>query len=347
MNTENNQIAIICITENGKNLALKLQSELKEGHIYFVKKNGEDSSENIIVVREKLKEFIPTIFNKYRYIVFIMATGIVVRTIAPLIQSKFDDPAVIVTDEKGTNVISLLSGHIGGANEMTLYISNLIGSNPVITTATDVNNKSSLDIMAKKLDGYIENFRDNVLKINSMLVNNEPVGLFLDGDYDVDTRGFKLVKQEELENLETVVVVSHKENVNSKNIIKLVPKDIVIGVGCKRNIDSIHLQNSLKEFLHINNIDINAIKFIGSIEIKKDEQAIIDLAKYLNVPFKTFTVEEISKVDHLYSKSEWVKKNVGVYSVAEPCAHLLSESNVIIEKQKYTGITFSAGRVKK
>lgn len=346
MNTENNQIAIICITENGKNLALKIQSELKEGHIYFVKKNGEDSGENVIVVREKLKEFIPTIFNKYRYIVFIMATGIVVRTIAPLIQSKFDDPAVIVTDERGTNVISLLSGHIGGANEMTLYISNLIDSNPVITTATDVNNKSSLDIMAKKLDGYIENFRDNVLKINSMLVNNEPVGLFLDGDYDVDTRGFKLVKQEELENLETVVVVSHKENLNSKNIIKLVPKDIVIGVGCKRNIDSIHLQNSLKEFLHTNNIDINAIKFIGSIEIKKDEQAIIDLAKYLNVPFKTFTVEEISQVDYLYSKSEWVKQNVGVYSVAEPSAHLLSEGNMIIEKQKYTGITFSAGRVK-
>lgn len=107
------------------------------------------------------------------------------------------------------------------------------------------------------------------------------------------------------------------------------------------------MRNSLKEFLHTNNIDINSIKAIGSIEVKKDEQAIIELAKYLNVPFKTFTVEEISKVDHLYGKSEWVKKNVGVYSVAEPCAHLLSEGNMIIEKQKYTGITFSAGRVNK
>ena len=82
-------------------------------------------------------------------------------------------------------------------------------------------------------------------------------------------------------------------------------------------------------------------------EIKKDEKAIIDLANYLNVPFETFTVKEISQIDHLYGKSEWVKKNVGVYSVAEPCAHLLSDGNLIIEKQKYTGIIFSAGRVNK
>ena len=224
MNTENNEIAIICITQNGKNLALRLQSELKEGHVYFVKKKSEDElqefSKGVIRIYEKLKDFVPTIFNKYRYIVFIMATGIVVRTIAPLIQSKFEDPAVIVTDERGTNVISLLSGHMGGANEMTLYISHLIGANPVITTATDVNNKSSLDMMAKKLNGYIENFRDNVLKVNSRIVNNKPVGLFLDGNYDVDTRGFKLLKHQDvdiIENIETVVVVSDKENLNFKN----------------------------------------------------------------------------------------------------------------------------------
>ena len=385
MSTENNKIAIICITENGKKLAIKIQNRLNEGQIYFVKRekskelqevcniSNDDNvtnkdklkveyqdSENIVRIKDKLSNFIPTIFDKYRYIVFIMATGIVVRTIAPLIQSKFKDPAVIVTDEKGTNVISLLSGHMGGANEMTLYLSHLIDANPVITTATDVNNKSSLDMIEKNLNGYIENFRDNVLKINSMIVNNKPVGLFLDGDYHIDTRGFTLLtyddmlnlnhtNNKDLENIETVVVVSNKRRLNfqSKKIIKLVPKDIVLGVGCKRNTDSQHMRESLQEFLEINNIDINSIKTIGSIEIKKDEQAIIDLANYLDVDFKTFTVQQISQVDYLYGKSEWVKKNVGVYSVAEPCAHLLSNGNIIIEKQKYTGITFSAGRVNK
>ena len=93
------------------------------------------------------------------------------------------------------------------------------------------------------------------------------------------------------------------------------------------------------------NIDINGIKEIGSIEIKKEEKAIIDLAKFLGVDFKTFSVDEISKVDYLYEKSQWVKKNVGVYSVSDPVAHLLSEGRVIINKQKYDGITFSIGRI--
>ena len=105
------------------------------------------------------------------------------------------------------------------------------------------------------------------------------------------------------------------------------------------------MKNSLIKFLAEYNIDINAVKEIGSIEIKKDEKAIIDLAKYLNVPFKTFSVKEISKVDYLYEKSDWVKKNVGVYSVSDPVAHLLSEGRVIINKQKYDGITFSIGRI--
>ena len=158
-----------------------------------------------------------------------------------------------------------------------------------------------------------------------------------------------LNNNKDLENIETIVVVTNKQKLDFKSdkIIKLVPKDIVLGVGCKKNTDSQHMKESLHEFSRINNIDINSIKKIGSIEIKKDEKAIIDLANYLNVPFETFTVKEISQIDHLYGKSEWVKKNVGVYSVAEPCAHLLSDGNLIIEKQKYTGITFSAGRVNK
>ena len=134
------------------------------------------------------------------------------------------------------------------------------------------------------------------------------------------------------------------ENLNEK-IIKVTPKDIVIGVGCKKNTDSDHMKNSLIKFLKEYNIDINSVKEIGSIEIKKDEKAIIDLAKFLDVKFKTFSVEEISKVDYLYEKSYWVKKNVGVYSVSDPVAHLLSEGRVIINKQKYDGITFSIGRI--
>ena len=235
-----------------------------------------------------------------------MASGIVVRTIAPLIKNKFSDPAILVSDEKGKNIISLLSGHMGGANEMTLYISNLLNSNPVITTATDVNNKSSLDMIAKKLNAHIYDFRNKVLKINSMLVNDEVVNLFIDGDYDIDTRGFNICKLDEINNLDEVVVISNKKNLNliNNNILKVVPKNIVIGIGCRKNMDKEYMINSLSDFLHKQNIDINSIKEIGSIDVKKNEEALINLSIYLNVPFKTFTAEEISKVGLIYMKNQ-------------------------------------------
>ncbi|MGM9963972.1 MAG: cobalt-precorrin 5A hydrolase [Clostridium sp.] len=356
MNLEDKKIAILSITNNGRELALRIKEIMKDVDVFFIKKDTDYKNDEVIVVNKGLKEFIPQIFDKYDYLVFIMATGIVVRTIAPLIISKFSDPAILVMDEKGNNIISLLSGHMGGANEMTLYMSDLINSHPVITTATDVNKKSSLDMIAKKLNGHIDDFRDNVLKINSMLVNNEEVHLYIDGNYKINHNGFTLYDEKtDLDKVRNLVVVTNKKDINemlnknienlNEKIIKVTPKDIVIGVGCKKNTDSKHMKNSLIKFLAEYNIDINAVKEIGSIEIKKDEKAIIDLAKFLDVKFKTFSVEEISKVDYLYEKSDWVKKNVGVYSVSDPVAHLLSEGRVIINKQKYDGITFSIGRI--
>ena len=347
MNLEDKKIAVLCITENGKELGLKIKKLINQSDVYYVKKDFTPSDDKAIYINKRLKEFVIDIFDKYDYIIFIMATGIVVRTIAPLVVSKFSDPAILVSDEKGRNIISLLSGHMGGANEMTLYLSDLLSSNPVITTATDVNNKSSLDMIAKKLNAYIDDFRDNVLKINSMIVNNETVGLYIDGDYKVDDRGFTNCSKNEIESMKELVVITNKKNLEIKNnnIIKVVPRDLVIGIGCKRNTESAHMINSLKELLDKENIDINAVKEIGSIDIKQDEEAIINLSEYLGVPFKVFTADEISKVDYLYDKSQWVKQNVGVYSVAEPVAHLLSNGNLIIKKHKYNGITFSVGRI--
>lgn len=350
------KIAIVCITENGKKLAFKLSSLIQTSDVYIVsnKKNNlqiDENKENIFLVKERLTQLVERLFKEYECIFFIMATGIVVRVIAPYINSKFTDPAILVSDERGTNIISLLSGHMGGANELTKYISNLIGANPVITTATDVNEKSSLDMIAKKLNAHIDNFRDNVKDINAMLVNNENVGIYIDGNYEVDTRGFKVLNNlEDIQELQKVVVISNKEkiyNENSKDkIIKVVPRDIVIGIGCRRNTDSKLLQESVFELLNNNNIDINSVSKIGSIDIKNDEKAIIDLASYLSVEFKTLSAEEISTVDYLFDKSEFVKKNVGVYCVSEPVAHILSGGNLIIEKHKYKGITISVGRVR-
>lgn len=378
MSIEGN-IAIICITENGKILAKKIESLVNNCVVYQIKNKKAtlaiSQEDSVQIVQKKLSDFVGEVFSKSEYIVFIMATGIVVRSIAPYIRSKFSDPAILVIDEKGQNVISLLSGHVGGANNLTQYISSLINANPVITTATDVNQKASLDMIAKNLNAYIANFRENVKEVNSMLVNNKCVGLYVEEGYQVDTRGFKLIESSKAlkdcclnKDIEKIVIVSNKINFTKnteslkidsleidnnfkhnyvkEKIIKVIPKDIVIGIGCRRYTDSKLMFNSLLEFFEKQNIDIKAVKTIGSIELKKDEKAIIDLAEKLKVPFETFSIDEISKVDDMFDKSDFVKKNVGVYSVAEPVAYLLSKGNLIVEKHKYKGITFSVGRIK-
>ena len=241
MNLEDKKIAILSITNGGREKALEIKNHLKNTDAFFIKKDNDYKNEQIIVVNKSLKEFVSEIFDKYDYLIFIMATGIVVRTIAPLVVSKFSDPAILVMDEKGHNIISLLSGHMGGANEMTLYISNLINSNPVITTATDVNKKSSLDMIAKSLNAHIDNFRDNVLKVNSMIVNNEEVHIYIDGNYKINYQGFTLYDDKtDLDKVKSLVVVTNKKDINkmlnkdienlNEKIIKVIPKDIVIGI---------------------------------------------------------------------------------------------------------------------
>lgn len=351
MNTES-KIAFITLTENGKNLALNISKILGEGDIYITEKLASKMDKSSCkIIEGKLSNYMDTLFENYESLIFIMATGIVVRSIAKHIKNKFEDPAILVIDEKGNNVISLLSGHMGGANEMTNYISGLIGANPVITTATDVNDKSSLDMIAKSLNAHIDNFRENVKEVNSLLVNDGKVGIYIDGNYKVDTRGFITIKNinefHRQDNLDKIIYITNKSitDIKTNKIIKVVPKDIVIGMGCRRNTPYEEINSALEDILNKYNLDKHAIKKIGSVEVKKDELGIIKLANALNIPFETISIEEIQKIDYRFEKSEFVKKSIGVYCVAEPVAYILSDKNLIINKHKYKGITFSIGRL--
>lgn len=354
MNIES-KIAFISVTQNGMNLAINIRNMVEEGDIYITEKLSYKLNERIQginIIKGKLSDFMKVLFRDYEVLIFIMATGIVVRSIANEIRSKFEDPAILVIDEKGKNVISLLSGHMGGANEMTYYISSIIGSNPVITTATDVNNKTSLDMIAKKLNAHVDNFIENVKEVNSLLVNNGKVGVYIDGNYDVDTRGLITIEKfnefHRQDKLDKIIYITNKSvrEINDKRIIKVVPKDIVIGMGCRRGTTYEDINNALEDLLNKYDLDKKSIRKIGSVEVKKDEKGIIELAKKLNIPFETITLEEIRKIEDRFEKSDFVKKSIGVYCVAEPVAYILSDKNLIVTKHKYKGITFSIGRLK-
>lgn len=353
---KNIRIAIIAVTEKGKNTAEKIALELENVDVFFQKRG--------------IKELTGELFNKYECIIFVSACGIAVRCISPFLKSKFEDPAVLVVDDNGNNVISLLSGHIGGANETTLKISDVINANPVITTSTDTNKKGALDVIVSKIGGYVENLRESAKLVNSYLVDDKRVGIYFDSDYEsekdsLNLSGFELIDEkteiDEIAKLDALVSVTDKlrcwvdeiiYNIKKDNeekedliYIKLVPRRIALGMGCRKNTETEKMIEEFSMFSALNNIHPAAIVKTGSLIIKKDEKCMIDLSKALCAEFNLFDVDEICTCDYMFDKSEFVKKNTGVYSVAQPSAYFLS-GNVISDKYKNNGTTFAFGRMK-
>lgn len=353
---KNIRIAIIAVTEKGKNTAEKIASELENVDVFFQKRG--------------IKELTGELFNKYECIIFVSACGIAVRCISPFLKSKFEDPAVLVVDDNGNNVISLLSGHIGGANEITLKIADVLNANPVITTSTDTNKKGALDVIVSKIGGYVENLRESAKLVNSYLVDDKRVGIYFDSDYEsekdsLNLSGFELIDEkteiDAIAKLDALVSVTDKlrcwvdeiiYNIKKDNeekedliYIKLVPRRIALGMGCRKNTETEKMIEEFSTFSALNNIHPAAIVKTGSLIIKKDEKCMIDLSKALCAEFNLFDVDEICTCDYMFDKSEFVKKNTGVYSVAQPSAYLLS-GNVISDKYKNNGTTFAFGRMK-
>ncbi len=172
-------IALFCLTPGGVRLAKRLAAMLpltcytsealqEEGFIPF---NGGFAS----AARET--------FSSFSALIFIGATGIAVRVLAPLVNDKLSDPAVVVIDERARHVISLLSGHAGGANALTRYLAGMLDADPVITTATDVNELAALDTLAFQLNARMTDFRAAVKTVNQMLVSGKRVGLWCDGEF--------------------------------------------------------------------------------------------------------------------------------------------------------------------
>ncbi|MBT6340010.1 MAG: cobalamin biosynthesis protein CbiG, partial [Desulfobacula sp.] len=170
--------AIWCITPNGKILGLKIKTALKDSTLFVSRKiwQKENKIQNIFKF-EKLSEEILCQFNKFSGHVFIFSTGIVVRIIAPLLNSKILDPAVVVVDDNGTHAISLISGHLGGANALSKKIAHIVCGTPVITTATDTNKLPAIDLIAKDNGLFIET-PQNIKLINMAFLMGKPVSLF-------------------------------------------------------------------------------------------------------------------------------------------------------------------------
>lgn len=327
-------IAIISVTKQGDEILLKLKEHFPcETFSKYMDENF------------NFKSCVKSIFESEKYdgIIFISSTGIAVRAVAPYIDSKTKDPAVVVVDCYGKFSISLLSGHLGGGNVLSTKVSEILNAINVVTTATDIKKVVAPDIVAKENNLIIDDLKiakDFAVK----LLDEKPIG-FLDDFKTIDIPKGYIEFNDDLEEILWITNKIQKHSLENKNILKLIKRNIVLGIGCKKNTDEDHLVSSVLECLKENNIDKRSVLAIGSIDVKKDEKAILKMKDVLNCDFKVFTKEEMIPIENEFEISDFVKKTVGVGSVCEPSVKLLG-GEIILEKQKLGGVTLCVGEIK-
>ncbi|MFZ1872614.1 MAG: cobalt-precorrin 5A hydrolase [Chania sp.] len=340
-------IALFCLTPGGVRLAQRLQTHLPLSCF---------TSDKLLVpgfqpFNGSFGATLREAFKSYSALVVVGAIGLTVRVIAPLVNDKMSDPAVVVIDERGQHVISLLSGHVGGANALTLFLAGLLGADPVITTATDVNEMAALDTLAAQLDAEMQDFRQAVKTVNQQLVSGQKVGLWWDEPLRAeqprcDTRGFVPVADlHNLPELDALVCVSLRDCLPALPlpVYKLVPRRVVVGIGCRRATALKTLIDLLQQQLADNHFDPMALRAIGSVTIKKDEPALQQLARCWRVPFELFSSHELRHHEQRFPASDFVRATVGVGSVSQPVAWLMSGGKLVGNTLREQGVTMTLG----
>lgn len=291
----------------------------------------------------------PEIWGKSSAIICIMATGIVVRQIAPLMKHKSVDPAVVVLDERGQFVISLLSGHLGGANRLAEEVAGLIGGQAVITTASDVQKKPALDLIAKRAGLEIENM-DMLSRLARAVLEDEPVWI-----HDPDSRLAPFLLDQpnifpfaSFDNRQGGVGLWVSERgAPAEEVAWLIfrPRNLSVGLGCNRGTGSDEILSLIKAVFENEGLSLLSIRNLSSIDIKSDEPGILEAARVLGRPVEFYSKEEIENID-VPNPSSVVAAHIGVLSVCEATALLSARSRkVLIEKKKSRNATLAVARV--
>ncbi len=306
-------------------------------------------NQDTIAVTMSLSEWTGAQMAAHRTLVFIGACGIAVRAIAPWITDKLHDSPVIVMDEQGQHVIPLLSGHVGGANELALRLSEAIGAIPVITTATDLHSSFAVDLFAKKNDLWIYN-KEGIAKVSAkVLAGSEITMCVRTGHLETCENlqdGIRLCEYPPEEPVDVLVTENHSvsdtvERDSLKAQLILHPKKYVLGVGCKKETDSVKLEDYLQSILEQQGISIEEIAALASIDVKKDEACLLKFSEKHRIPFRTYSAQKLQAVPGEFHSSAFVKNTVGVDNVCERAAICAAGDGgrLMLSKQVNDGMT--------
>lgn len=335
------KLAIITVTKKARGKGVEVKKLLAPTNkfetidVFTLSKYSDDKT---ISMDKGFKDTVSKVFDCYDGLYFIMASGIVVRTIAPLLKGKDIDPAIITSDEDGKFIVSLLSGHLGGANKLASLIAETIDGIPIISTASDVSGSIAVDIIAMKLKAHLKDL-ESAKDVTALIVNGEKVELRLPKNMLVDQYSFPSSENKEKDTT-GIVVISNRQNIMMTQII---PKNIILGIGCRKNVAAKTILDAIELTMKEHNIHMDSIKHIATVDVKSDEIGLLEICNKLDKKLIVIGREQIKPIQDNYEGSDFVEKTIGVRCVSAPVAYLSSNKNgkFITEKKKYNGVTVS------
>ena len=361
------RISVISFTENGRCLAREVQNCFKEWDIHCFTQEE--------IKEQGLARWTKEQMEQRNTLLFIGACGIAVRAIAPNLVNKLQDSAVLVIDEMANYVIPILSGHVGGANELACMLAKRIGAVPVITTATDINGKFAVDVFARK-NGLKIADRELAKEISAELLTGRKVGFFTDFLWNgtlpkglceeqfcdrniqitINTDSLKgsSKKRAKKEGYDTETGAEQKEIDRSemrsegKAVLRLVPPVIILGIGCRKGTPAGQIQSAIHQLLKEQNLHPLSIAAIATIDLKKEEPGLLAAAETLQIPVICYSSEELAAVPGDFTESAFVKQITGVGNVCERAALKAARERggyLVCHKTVYDGVTVAAARI--
>ncbi|WP_035235600.1 cobalt-precorrin 5A hydrolase [Desulfobacter vibrioformis] len=341
------KLGVWVLTPHGMALANRVKQALPHADLFASQKLGPGESHARF---SALAKALARVWDHYDAHYFIMATGIVVRTIAPLIRDKTRDPAVVCGDEAGHFVISLISGHIGGANELAVKLSAILGARPVITTATDVNQVPAIDVIARNQGLYIENKRA-IKHVSMAFIKGEPLpihdpfGLVSPHLRPTEKSG-PMADSSLFTPEKSGIWVDYRIHTLPEKVLVLRPKMLVAGMGCRRGVTRQELEDHLQQVFHTQGFSVNSLSQIVSVDLKADEPGLLELARTLNLPIEFYTRGELDQVKRVPNPSSLVNKHIGIQSVCEAAAILATgQTRLLTPKTATRTITLAIAAI--
>ncbi|WP_100407081.1 cobalt-precorrin 5A hydrolase [Bacillus solitudinis] len=351
-------IALVAITKHGTEMVRTLHEQVPTADVYYMSKHatGDEVQRGFTTFEGSVRLQLPALFEKYDGIVMVISLGAVIRMVAPILKGKKVDPAVVVIDDRGQFVISALSGHVGGANELTTKLARLMGATPVITTASDVQKTIPVDIFGREFGWTIEDDRA-VTPVSAAVVNEEPVLIVQESGEKTWWKHEKPIpntftvvdsfREADYHAFSAALVISDKVlNDEWMNLLRTKgvlyrPKTICLGIGCNRGTSDEEIEAVILETLAEQELSPLSVHSVSTIDLKKDEEGLLEVCENRGWEFIYYSPEELNEIE-IPNPSDTVFKFTGAYGVSEPASLRTSGANALrVEKKKSGNVTIS------